>query len=271
MLPHGSEITVADKPGNEGFRSLHEAMQQAGSAVAERKTDLVMLLTPHGYSLATAYNVYLHESFDGQFHDTSHPHTFGEIVAHSRWTGERSQAERLLSTMQESGIAADGMMYGAPDYPLPLGWGESVPLHYIAGSDTPHVVITALPRSRYDRLLDMQKDLTAIAHIWLDAANAYPGNVCLVSSADLAHTHSATGPYGFHESAAVFDTLLQQWVQSPKRETLAQLLALQPTAKACGISGLTVLQTLLEATGFACVQATYACPTYFGMMVARWS
>jgi aromatic ring-opening dioxygenase LigB subunit len=272
MLPHGSEIIpTADRPYNEAFRPLHEAMLQAGASVAERKTGLIILMTPHGYGLGTAYNVYLHDRYDGLFHDLSHSNIFGQIASHTRWAGERAQAEQLLAALKEKGIPADGLIYGGSDYPLPLGWGESVPLHYIADGDKPHAVLMALPRTRYDHLLDMQNDLAGIGRIWLDMANAYPGNVCLVSSADLAHTHSATGPYGFHESAAAFDALLQQWVHAPKRETIAQLLALQPTAKACGMSGLIMLQTILEATGFTCVQATYACPTYFGMMVARWS
>ena len=138
MLPHGSDIIPGtDRPYTEAFRPLHEAMERAGAAVAGRKTDLIILLTPHGYSLATAYNVYLHDRFDGLFHDLSHSSIFGNIVSHTRWAGERAQAEQLLAAMKDKGIPADGLTYGAPDYPLPLGWGETVPLHYIVNGDKP--------------------------------------------------------------------------------------------------------------------------------------
>ena len=116
----------------------------------------------------------------------------------------------------------------------------------------------------------MQNDLAALRRALLDIAAAYPGGVSIVSSADLAHTHSAQGRDGFHESAAAFDALVQRWARTPERETLNRLLALQPTAKACGIAGMCMLQTIFDSGHLTCGPTTCAVPSYFGMMVAQW-
>ncbi len=272
MLPHGAEIIPAPgHPYNEMFRPLHRAMEEVGQQTARDNTDLLIMLTPHGTSLAEAFGVYQAERYQGIFYDLSESNVYGDVISHSLWSGDAEQAKRLLESLKQRGIAAEGIIQGSPDYPLALTWSEAVPLHYLAAADNPRALIMSLPRKRFSQLGAMQQDLIRLARVYLDLAEAYPGRASIVISADLAHTHSDSGPYGFHESAAVFDSLVQEWVRSPTEDRLASLLALQPTAKACGMAGLRVLQTILSETKLTSQQAVYAVPTYYGMLVARWS
>ena len=272
MLPHGAEIIpTPGTPYNEAFRPLHEAMERAGREVAARKTDIDILLTPHGFTLSDIYVVYMHERFQALFYNLNESNTFGDIAARELWPGDRQTAERLLAAMKQKAIPADGLIQGSPTYALTLGWGETVPLHYLVAGETPRAVIVSLPRKRYEGLAEMQNNLADLGRVLLDLAESYPGAVSIVVSADMAHTHDATGPYGFHESADAFDHLVQQWAQKPTRGGLNELLALQPTAKACGMAGMCVLQSIFESANLTCAHTAYAAPTYFGMMVAHWS
>jgi aromatic ring-opening dioxygenase LigB subunit len=272
MLPHGAEIVPAPYVTyNEAFRPLHDAMRVVGQDVASRQTKLVLMLTPHGYSLDHAYAVYLHERLQGLFYTLSESNIFGEIAERMLWPGDRVQAERLLATMQASGIAAEGLTHGSPSYPLALAWGESVPLRYLAAENGPSFVIIGLPRSRHDRLPAMQGDLAALGRILYDLASSFDGSVSIVSSADLSHTHSAEGPYGFHPTSKVFDETVQRWASKPERAHLERMLAMQPEAKACGMAGMCVLQSVLDQARFSSRRLIYALPTYYGMAVAEWA
>jgi aromatic ring-opening dioxygenase LigB subunit len=272
MLPHGAEIIpTPGQPYNEAFRPLHSAMEQAGQALAARKSDLVIMFTPHGYNLDAAYTIYLHERFQGLFYNLTESNIFGDIAGRMLWAGNREQADAVLSGLQRCGVAAEGLVHGSPTYPLALAWGESVPLRYLLNGDKPQVVLIGLPRSRHDRLIQMQDDLATLGRVLLSVAAAYPGAVSIVSSADLSHTHAVQSPYGYHESASVFDATVQAWATTPTRDKLERMLALQPTALACGMAGMCVLQTVLEAAPLPCQQLVYAAPTYFGMAVSQWA
>ena len=272
MLPHGAEIIpTPGQPYNEAFRPLHTAMDQAGAALAERKTDLVIMFTPHGYSLDAAYTIYMHERFQGLFYDLTESSIFGEIAERLLWTGDHEQASAVLSGLQAQGVPVEGLVHGSPSYPLALAWGESVPLHYLVRNNKPKVVLIGLPGARHDRLAQMQNDLATLGRVLLSVAAAYPGAVSIVSSADLAHTHTAQSPYGYHESAAEFDATVQAWAAAPTRDKLERMLSLQPTAKACGMAGMCVLQAIFDSAPLPCRQLAYVAPTYYGMAVGTWA
>ncbi len=272
MAPHGAEIIpLAGQPYNDAFRPLHAAMEQAGQALAERDTDLLMMVTPHGYSLDAAYTIYLHERFQGLFYNLTESNVFGEISGRALWTGERDQAAAVLAGLRQRGVAADGLVHGSPGYPLALAWGETVPLHYLVRGAAPKVVLIGLPRARHDRLAQMQQDLATLGRVLRDVADRYDGAVSIVSSADLSHTHTSQSPYGYHASSAAFDATVQAWAAAPTRDKLERMLALQPTALACGMAGMCILQAIFDERPLVCRQLTYAAPTYFGMAVALWA
>lgn len=272
MAPHGAEIIpTPGQPYNEAFRPLHVAMERAGKALAERNTDLLIMFTPHGYSLDAAYTIYHHERYQGLFYNLTESNIFGDIAGRTLWTGDRDQASAVLAGLHTHGVAAEALVHGGATYPLALAWGEAVPLHYFVRGDRPKVVLIGLPRARHDRLAQMQGDLATLGRVLLDVAARYDGAVSIVSSADLAHTHTVQSPYGFHVSAAEFDATVQAWAAAPTRDKLQRLLALQPTALACGMAGMCILQAIFDEMPLPCRRVTYVAPTYYGMAVAEWA
>jgi len=272
LVPHGMQVIPGlEEPYHEGFRPIHEALLQAGRDREADGPELLILLTPHGHTLPGSYLVYLHGRFQGLLYALTESNVFGELKSRALWTGDLPAAGQLLEAMRGAGLAAEGLVQGSPDYPLTLAWGEVVPLTYLAGSSAPRVVIISLPRRRSEGVAGMQAELAALGRVLLDYARAQAARVAIICSADLAHRHAASGPYGYHKSAAAFDRRALEWAQKPTREGLQGLLALDLTARACGLAGLCVLQEILEAEGLGCRSLTYAAPTYFGLLVSRWA
>jgi|GEM_PF-3002994 len=270
LVPHGNQIIPGlEEPYPAGFLPLHEAMQRARSELAADAAEILILLTPHGITLPDAYGVYLNERLQGFYYDLSESNVFGQLKGRALWPADRPAAEELLGALQAAGLPATGLIQGSATFPIALTWGELVPLHYLGSAGSPRVVVISLPRSRAS-LPQLQSQFFALGQALFAFADRDRRRISLVISADLAHTHTAAGPYGVHSSAPVFDRLAQEWAWQPTRERLARLLELQPTALACGMAGMCALQPVIEAARLAASSVTYAVPTYFGMMVARW-
>ena len=60
--------------------------------------------------------------------------------------------------------------------------------------------------------------------------------VLWISSVDLAHTHLASGPYGYSPAAEPFDLAAGGWARSGDFKLLNDAAALADAALSCGIS-----------------------------------
>ena len=137
----------------------------------------------------------------------------------------------------------------------------------------------SMPTRRYvqsgapmtDELLQLGADLG-------DVLEAMPQRVAVLISSDLAHTHLASGPYGYSEAAVPFDLAIGQWGSTledrPLLDTAKSLVA---SALSCGYTGLVMLHGMLTRSKMAkdnpwqpMKGGPFALehPTYYGMMVA---
>eukprot|EP00041_Stephanoeca_diplocostata_P026485 m.715197 g.715197 ORF g.715197 m.715197 type:complete len:214 (-) comp22978_c0_seq7:3359-4000(-) len=114
----------------------------------------------------------------------------------------------------------------ADSEPVALRWGEVVPLHFMRrtlahvqqsemgsknGGDATRVAILSIPTRRYKHDLEMIPGLLDLGGKIGAYLQASPLRVAVVVSADLAHTHQASGPYGFSPAAKPFDTACARW------------------------------------------------------------
>jgi aromatic ring-opening dioxygenase LigB subunit len=169
---------------------------------------------------------------------------------------DRALASEIAEAIRAEGVPVLRVSYGGNDpaeAELPLDWGTEVPLRFMRAR---RVVLLAPAR---DRPLDEHVRVGAAV-----AAAAGERRVALVASADHAHAHDPSGPYGFDPAAAEYDKLflelaaaepfdfrpLERRVADAKADSLWQLLVLQGAVA----GGLELL--------------AYAAPTYYGMAVA---
>ena len=108
--------------------------------------------------------------------------------------------------------------------PFPLRWGEVIPLHFLSPflPASTHTVIVSQPNRRYKESIEMipelrnlgiiaNKNLCACTVLFFTGGEIFSifrtmeEKVAIVISADLAHTHLASGPYGYSNESEPFD------------------------------------------------------------------
>jgi aromatic ring-opening dioxygenase LigB subunit len=166
---------------------------------------------------------------------------------------DREAAQTLLESARADGLPAVGVSYGGNDpaeAELPLDWGTEIPLRHVAAE---RIVLVAPARDRPLEEHVRLGELIARCNVQL----------ALIASADHAHAHDASGPYGFDPAAAAYDARFRECCATGDFRPLAGLV---DAAKADSLWQLLVLQ---GATGGRPLELlAYAAPTYYGMAVA---
>src|SRR2546430_931002 len=99
------------------------------------------------------------------------------------------------------------------------------------------------------------------------AASASPRRVAFIASADHGHAHLESGPYGYHPSAARYDALICDLVQTNQLGGLVEIgRDLVEDAKADSWWQMLMLHG--ATPGWLGTLVSYEAPTYFGMLTA---
>lgn len=284
ISPHGDMIP--DASGASKSPATTAAMTELGRRLEAARPDTVVVITPHGIRADGAIALSLSESAAGTLEEppgTPIPSESGETA------GEASVAPTaqpvavrvdlgvdaaLAAAIQAAAAKADvpvvAVHYGATSGEhdcYPLDWGAVVPLWFLgARFATPPRTVIAVP-SRQLPLAALVRFGEALA----EAASDSEQRVALVASADLAHAHSAEGPYGFDPAAATCDEWL---VAAVKDGALARLehpdMEMVAAAKPDGLWQMLVLDGALKRVPMRGEFLSYERPTYYGMMCAAY-
>ena len=161
---------------------------------------------------------------------------------------------------------------GKEDLPFPLRWGEVVPLIFAKATlNKTKVLIISQPSRRYNDSVTMIPELQQLGqHLHEVLANLQLKTVVIIS-ADLAHTHDKSGPYGFSWAAEPFDQACGQWVTSlDSNKLLVKAASIVDKALSCGFTGLVMLDGLMKSANTPWKSQLHVNlhPSYYGMMVA---
>jgi len=157
---------------------------------------------------------------------------------------------------------------------MPLRWGEVIPLWFMQSRLVKLLTRTLIMSQPSRRNVDGQAmipELLRVGSQIYSFLDALPERVIVVISSDLAHTHSADGPYGFSPSAAPFDIACGKWASTLDAEPLLETAgSLLKDALSCGYTGMVMLHGMIRSSGVAWQPRLYAnfYPTYYGMLVA---
>jgi aromatic ring-opening dioxygenase LigB subunit len=174
--------------------------------------------------------------------------------------------------------------------PQPLRWGEVLPAATLLRADpnaTFRLVVLSVPTRRHNSTAHMVPELTRFGRQLARTLAALPQRVALVASVDLAHTHSADGPYGFSDDAQPFDQAVAHWARAAtERDRRAALLteaaSLVDRALSCGFPGMVVMQGAFDAERQLGTSVSRRCwsnvtepvveaPTYYGMLAVTFA
>ncbi|CAE7825437.1 unnamed protein product [Symbiodinium microadriaticum] len=289
VLPHGD---FAYDPGlvnrSGGSVQLHTAARELGHDISEETPDLLFVTTPHGLELSERYLVYLNSHNAGASPLDDMPHAAGNRTVPMNFTSPQGLAMQLLEHLQKEKLPAEGLRGFSDAQPLPISWGEILPLSFVQkareeqGLDLPPVLLMSFPLRRFNHSDSMVPELLRLGSATADFLEALPQRVAWIVSADLAHTHLATGPYGYCPCAQPFDDAVVRWAKDLPAESAAEALLHEGRgwqragAASCGFTGLVAAHGAMAQISNLTGQPTwrgqvlaYAHPTYYGMMVAR--
>lgn len=273
FLPHGMQIIPGmEDPYNTDFQNLHDKMTEIQINMEKEKSEYIVLITPHGLNLEDQFLTYDHNSFNGNYYKIEEDVSvvYGQFVTTKSWLGDEEFSNRFREYLNKNNIEVKGLTQGYADYPLALAWGETVPLYYLPKTNKSKIIILGIPRSRHEKIFEIQKTLSELGSLLVEFCHSEEKTVSIIFSGDLSHTHIESGPYGFHPSSKTFDNLVQEWSKQPNRETFSKILDLQPTALACGMAGISMLQGIADKHQLMNNASFYDLPTYFGMIINHW-
>jgi aromatic ring-opening dioxygenase LigB subunit len=264
ILPHGAMVLDEKKAKKHQALELHNAMKQIAQEIKDLKPDIIFLTSPHGISHSNDFGIYLNQAascsaeWDGDFGNYS-----CEIPI------DKKLSEELLEYLLDKETAVSGIVAYAPSFNIPLRWGEAVPLWFL--KDIPaSFVIMSQPTKRYDMVKELIPETLTLGNDLRLFFEDIEKRIVIIISADLAHTHQKKGPYGFDESAAIFDNLIGEWANTLNDKILLkQVISKLERAKVCGYIGFILLQGMLGKLEFTPKLVVNKAPTYYGMMVAQ--
>lgn len=280
VLPHGDfaydPSLLVDKVERLAAQKLHYASQTAGRFVRTADPATVFLTTPHGLELSHDFLLYENPTLTGfaQVGEDLGPDAKTYNVSMTLQTDE-DVVPKLLANLQAIGANVTGLEGFGMGMPLPISWGEVLPLSFLQDSSTPlnyRVVVMSVPYRRYDEDVAMAEELRTMGGAVGKFLSQLPGRVAWIVSSDLAHTHRADGPYGFCSCAAPFDAAVGDWMSSLDPEALREATKHESAgAKSCGYTGLLMLEGALNELGrdnWIPSMLALEAPTYYGMGVA---
>jgi aromatic ring-opening dioxygenase LigB subunit len=93
--------------------------------------------------------------------------------------------------------------------------------------------------------------------------------IAFIASADQAHAHKKSGPYGYHPSAAKFDEFVSQAIRKNRIESISRLSKrLVEDAKPDSLWQMAILAGITRVLKMRGNLLSYEVPTYYGMICA---
>lgn len=264
IAPHGGEVipALAGKKLRL-FAPTRRAMRTIAIEMKTAKPDTIVVATPHNLRLQKHIGVVTAQYSSGSVTD-------GRRTVKLRATCDVSFAERVVDEAEKQGIPVVAANYGALEGPmsnLAMDWGTLVPLWFFlrgAGRKSKAVIVTPSRGIPLRENFDFGK---AVAQ----AALSEKKRVAFVASADQAHAHKRSGPYGFDSRAAEYDRRVADLV---RQGSLEGIMEFDPDfvegAKPDSLWQMTMLAGALSVVPMKGELLSYQVPTYFGMLCASY-
>ncbi|MDQ6811875.1 MAG: extradiol ring-cleavage dioxygenase [Actinomycetota bacterium] len=263
IAPHGGlAIAEACTPDERALAvSTRAGMEELGRLFAGAHPEAVVVATPHSVHIANAMGVLVAGRVAGRLAGAP-PSISLDVPA------AIDLSILVLESLVSAGVPAVGVSFGSNDPATsvaPMDWGVLIPLWFMGGRHDPPVPLVVVTPAR---------DLSATAHVKAGAAIARAAQrserrVAFIASADHGHAHVEGGPYGYHASAAKYDALVCNLVQTGSLERLSDISA-EMVEEAKADSWWQMLMLHGTTAGWNGRLISYEAPTYFGMLTAAY-
>jgi aromatic ring-opening dioxygenase LigB subunit len=248
VLPHGDEIL--DKPNKESAE-LYEKMKEI---TAGDNSDTILVLTPHGASLSRGIAIINTENLHGEY----------QIKTGLLKSSHKTNKQLVRNIVSEFGKDLVEINFATSSGPLsvfPEDFGTIIPLTFFRQTKA---VIIGQPR-----MTDRTKLMQLGEAIWY-AIDNMDEKISVIFSADQAHTHNASGPYGFSDYARTYEDRIVRFFKSGSLEGIEDLQDdMISEAKPDSYWNMVILNGFLKNSGMKMVLDYHYVENYFGMLLAH--
>jgi aromatic ring-opening dioxygenase LigB subunit len=264
IAPHGGEVI----PALAGkrlrlFAPTRRAMRTISIEMKALRPDTIVIATPHNLRLQKHIGVVT-------AHYSSGSVAGGRKTIRLKAACDVDFSKKVVEEAEKDGLPVVAANYGALEGPLSdlaMDWGTLVPLWFLlrgARLKSRVVIVTPSRGIPLRQNFDFGK---AVAR----AAISEKKRVAFVASADQAHAHKKSGPYGFDRRAAEYDEEVADLV---RQGSLERIMQFNPDfvegAKPDSLWQMTMLAGALSLVPMKGELLSYQVPTYFGMLCASY-
>ena len=264
IAPHGGEIVPA-LAGNKLklFSPTRKGMRTLAAAMKEASPDTIVLASPHNLRIHKHIAVVTAENSSGRTAE-------GRREISMRAKCDVEFAAELAEAGEAAGLPVVAANYGVFEGPLSdmaMDWGTMVPLWFFLRGTRPRRRVVIVTPSREIPLAQNAEFGRLIA----ETAERGKKRVAFVASADQAHRHQKSGPYGFDKRAAVYD---RQVVALIRHDKLEGILKMAPSfvdgARPDSLWQMAMLVGAMSVVPMKAELVSYQVPTYYGMLCASY-
>ena len=264
IIPHGSDIIpqLAVRKTEHLFEKTRESVRRIARDIREVRPDTIVIASPHNLRLQDKIGIVTSENTTGQLNGPR-----GKKVNLSLKC-DREFVQDLLQESARHHLPVVGANYGAAEGPasdMPMDWGTLVPMWFVAKEERVKAKTVIVTPSRE---IPLEKNIslgTTIAEV----AEKRKTRLVFIASADQAHAHKKSGPYGYHRSAGKYDEFVAQAIQNNRIESISRLnKRFIEDAKPDSLWQMAMLAGLTRVVKMRGSLLSYEVPTYYGMICA---
>lgn len=262
VLPHAPVIIPEIGQGREKDIALtQKAYTTIAADVAEKKPDTVIILTPHGVSLANALCITVLETLEGDFRNFARKDI--GIVCEN----DLPLVRGIVNLAREKAFSLveldEKAMHRYELYPV-LDHGSMVPLYFVHKSypkfKLVHISIGFIEKAA----------LVEFGGFIRQAVQQGNSDCVLIASGDLSHKLAASGPYGYSKAGKLFDERVVEILKSGKLlefRTMDEKMVADSAQ--CGLRSFITLVASMNEEYLKTAVLSYEAPFGVGYCVAK--
>jgi aromatic ring-opening dioxygenase LigB subunit len=265
IAPHGGEIIpeLASKVMLPRFEETRAAMRVLAKRISETHPQTIVIASPHNLRLVSRIAVVVSENSSG---------TLKAIPNRSVSLRARCDIDFgriLVRQAEKEDLPVVGANYGTAtgsSSDIQMDWGTLVPLWFILkGRKLKPKILIVTP----SREIPLRTNFVFGQLLGRLMSKDRKRKFVFIASADQAHAHSRTGPYGFSRAAQKYDDLVLRAIRD---NNLKRILRLKPRfiedAKPDSLWQMVILAGINELVPLRSQLLSYQVPSYYGMACA---
>jgi len=266
IAPHGSEAIakLASKSTVRKFQKTREGLRRLAKEVRKAKPDTIVIVSPHNLKLWQKIAVVTAENSTG----TLQASLRNKRSVHLRVKCDVEFAKELLEAAAKRSMPVIGANYGTSEgvtSDMPMDWGTLVPLWFMIPDCRPKPKVVIVTPSREIPLSQNFQFGRVIGELCERKAK----RIVFVASADQAHRHKKSGPYGFNKASKEYDKFVVNAIQGGRIESILKLRRkFVEAARPDSLWQMTMLAGVVDRVRMNAEVISYDAPTYFGMICA---